>query len=83
MTVQKQVVEEFLLMRREYGTGMILVTHNIGGSGKNVGSDPGFKEWKTNGYGETSQVLKSSQNPYTRKLMDSVLHLKRCREEYK
>ena len=30
VTVQKQVAEELLLMRREYHTAMILVTHNIG-----------------------------------------------------
>ena len=29
VTIQKQVVEEMLLMR-EYGTAMIVVTHNIG-----------------------------------------------------
>ena len=30
VTIQKQVVEEMLLMREEYGTAMIVVTHNIG-----------------------------------------------------
>ena len=30
VTVQKQVVEELLMMRKEYQTAMILVTHNIG-----------------------------------------------------
>ena len=30
VTVQKQVVEEMLLMRREYETAMVVVTHNIG-----------------------------------------------------
>lgn len=30
VTIQKQVVEEMLLMRKEYGTAMIIVTHNIG-----------------------------------------------------
>lgn len=30
VTVQKQVVEELLFMRQEYGTSMILVTHNMG-----------------------------------------------------
>ncbi len=83
MTVQKQVVEEFLLMRREYGTAMILVTHNIGVAEKMSDQILVLKNGKQMDYGETSQVLKSSQNPYTRKLMDSVLHLKRCREEYK
>ena len=29
VTIQKQVVEEMLLMRKEYGTAMIVVTHNI------------------------------------------------------
>ncbi len=30
VTVQKQVVEELKLMRKEYGTAMIVVTHNMG-----------------------------------------------------
>lgn len=30
VTVQKQVVEEILLMRDEFQTSMILVTHNMG-----------------------------------------------------
>ena len=30
VTVQKQVAEELLFMRKTYNTAMILVTHNIG-----------------------------------------------------
>ena len=83
MTVQKQVVEEFLLMRREYGTSMILVTHNIGVAEKMSDQILVLKNGQQMEYGETSHVLKNPQNPYTRKLLESVLHLKRCREENK
>lgn len=36
--IQKQVVEELLMIRREYGTSMILVTHNLGGGPADSGT---------------------------------------------
>lgn len=77
VTVQKQVVEEMKLMRREYGTAMILVTHNIGVVGVMADQVLVLQQGRMMDYGPADQVLNHSKNAYTRKLMDSVLHLRR------
>lgn len=77
VTVQKQVVEEMLLMRKEYGTAMIVVTHNIGVVGKMADKVLVLKNGEVREYGETAQVLEAPEDPYTRELMNSVLRLKR------
>lgn len=80
VTVQKQVVEELLLMRKEYHTAMILVTHNIGVVRKMADRILVLKNGLVRDYGETEKVLDHSQDDYTQKLMNSVLHLKRDAE---
>lgn len=80
VTVQKQVVEELLLMRKEYHTAMILVTHNIGVVRKMADRILVLKNGQVRDYGETGKVLNCSQDTYTQKLMNSVLHLKRDAE---
>ena len=77
VTVQKQVVEELLLMRKEYHTAMILVTHNIGVVRAMADRILVLQNGIVRDYGETENVLDYSQDPYTQKLMNSVLHLKR------
>ena len=76
VTVQKQVVEELLLMRKEYNTAMILVTHNIGVARILVLQNGQVRE-----YGETEAVLDHPKDPYTKKLMGSVLHLNRAENQ--
>lgn len=80
VTVQKQVVEELLLMRKEYHTAMILVTHNIGVVRMMADRILVLKNGLVRDYGETEKVLDHSQDAYTQKLMNSVLHLKRDTE---
>lgn len=77
VTVQKQVVEELLLMRKEYHTAMILVTHNIGVVRKMADRILVLKNGQVREYGETEKVLNHSQDSYTQELMNSVLRLKR------
>lgn len=77
VTVQKQVVEELLLMRKEYHTAMILVTHNIGVVKMMADRILVLQNGVVRDYGETDAVLNHSEDPYTKKLMSSVLHLKR------
>lgn len=79
VTVQKQVVEELLLMRREYDTAMILVTHNIGVVRLMADRTLVLQNGQVREYGETEAVLDHSEDPYTKTLMSSVLHLKRDR----
>lgn len=77
VTIQKQVVEEMLLMRREYGTAMIVVTHNIGVVEKMADKVLVLKNGKVREYGKTAQVLTAPEDPYTKELMSSVPRLKR------
>lgn len=77
VTVQKQVVEEMKLMREEYGTAMILVTHNIGVVRAAADQVLVLQHGEVMDYGPTERVLKHSENAYTKKLMSSVLHLRR------
>lgn len=79
VTVQKQVVEEMKLMRKEYGTAMILVTHNIGVVGAMADQVLVLQNGKMMDYGPADRVLNYSENAYTKTLMDSVLHLRRDR----
>lgn len=79
VTVQKQVAEELLLMRREYHTAMILVTHNIGLVKKTADKILVLKDGRVREYGKTADVLENPRDLYTKKLMDSVLSLKRTR----
>lgn len=76
VTVQAQVVKEMKLMCREYGTAMILVTHNIGVVGAMADQVLVLRHGNRMDYGPAEHVLKHSENPYTKRLMDSVLHLK-------
>lgn len=75
VTVQKQVVEELLLMRKEYHTAMILVTHNIGVVKMMADRILVLQNGVVREYGETDAVLNHSEDSYTKKLMSSVLHL--------
>ena len=79
VTVQKRVMEELLQMRREYGTAMILVTHNIGLASAMADQILVMKSGKMMDYGPTDYVLHHSDNPYTRNLMNSVMHLNRVK----
>ena len=77
VTVQKQVVEELKLMRDTYETAMIVVTHNIGVVSVLADQVLVLQNGSVMDYGSTDRVLNNSENSYTKKLMDSVLHLKR------
>lgn len=77
VTVQKQVMEEMKLLRSEYGTAMILVTHNIGLVGAMADKVLVLHNGRMMDYGPTDRVLNHSENEYTKKLMGSVLRLRR------
>ena len=77
VSVQKQVVEEMLLVRRTFGTAIVLVTHNIGVIGAMADRVLVMKNGEMVEYGETQQVLKHPREDYTRLLMSAVPRLKR------
>ena len=77
VSVQKQVVEEMLLVRRTFGTAIVLVTHNIGVVGAMADRVLVMKNGRTVEYGETRQVLEHPREEYTRTLMSAVPRLRR------
>ena len=78
VSVQKQVVEEMLLLRESVGTAIVLVTHNIGVIGAMADKVLVMKNGETVEYGETKQVLNNPQEEYTRTLMSAVPKLRRA-----
>ena len=77
VSVQKQVVEEMLLVRKTFGTSIVLVTHNIGVIGAMADRVLVMKNGEMVEYGETQQVLNDPKEDYTRLLMSAVPKLKR------
>ena len=77
VSVQKQVVEEMLLVRENFGTAIVLVTHNIGVIGAMADKVLVMKNGEMVEYGETQQVLNDPKEDYTRLLMSAVPKLKR------
>ena len=77
VSVQKQVVEEMLLVRRTFGTSIVLVTHNIGVIAAMADKVLVMKDGEMVEYGETQQVLNDPKEAYTRTLMSAVPKLRR------
>ena len=77
VSVQKQVVEEMLLVRRTFGTSIVLVTHNIGVIGAMADRVLVMRNGEMVEYGETRQVLEDPKEEYTKLLMSAVPRLRR------
>lgn len=77
VSIQKQVVNEMLKVRDMYGTGIIIVTHNIGVIRRMADKVLVMKDGKMIEYGEACQVIADPQQEYTKKLMAAVPKLKR------
>lgn len=80
VSVQKQAVEEMLQVRRQLGTAIVIVTHNIGVAGAMADRVMVMRDGQCVEYGEAAQVLRDPQESYTKALMDAVPRLKMSRE---
>lgn len=78
VAVQRQVVEEMLNVREVFGTAIIIVTHDIGVVSAMADSILVLQNGNVMEYGRASDVLKSPQNEYTRKLLGAVPRLRRA-----
>ena len=78
VSVQKQVLEELLLLRKTYGTAIVLVAHNIGVIGAMADRVLVMQDGRTVEYGETQTVLQNPQASYTRMLLSAVPRLRRA-----
>lgn len=76
-SVQKQVVQEMLFLRKLYGTAIILVTHNMEVISAIADSVIVLKNGHIMEYGTARQVLNESQNEYTKALLAAVPKLRR------
>ena len=77
VTVQLQVLREMKKLRDMYGTSIVLVTHNIGVVNYLADHVAVMHQGKRVEYGTKEDVLNHPQDAYTKKLIGSVLHLKR------
>lgn len=75
--IQRQVINEMLMMRKLYGTSMILVTHHIGVVRAMADRILVLKDGHIVESGCTREVLEHPVNSYTKLLMASVPHLRR------
>jgi len=77
VSVQKQVVEEVLLVRKTFGTAIVIVTQNIGVIGAMEDKVLVMKDGKMVEYVGMKQVLERPRELYTQKLMAAVPRLRR------
>ena len=81
VTVQKQVVEKLLELRREEGTARAGVSHNSGVGRAMADQVLVLKEGCMVEYGRLEEVLEHPKEAYTRQLLSSALTLRRAKEE--
>ena len=77
VSVQKQVIDELLLLRRTFGTAIVLVTHNIGIIRAMADQVLILQNGSMVEYGNTQAVLERPQADYTRALLAAVPKLRR------
>ncbi len=77
VSVQKQVVDEMLMVRELFGTSIVLVTHNIGVIGAMADQVLVMKNGEVVEYGDCKEILENPREAYTRELMAAVPRIKR------
>ena len=77
VSVQKQVVEEMLMVRETFGTTILLVTHNLGVIRAMADKMLVLHQGETMEYGKTKEVLANPQSEYTKRLLAAVPVLRR------
>ena len=77
VTIQKQVVEEMLMIRETFGTAIVLVAHNLGVIGAMADNVLVLKDGVCVEYGKTQEVLSNPQANYTKALLAAVPRLRR------
>lgn len=77
VTIQKQVVEEMLMVRETFGTAIVLVTHNLGVIGAMTDRVLVLENGRCVECGSTRQVLSQPRADYTKALLAAVPRLRR------
>lgn len=72
VTTQAQIVGEMARLRRDYGTAILLVTHNLGVAAYLSDRILVLRQGSVEEAGDRETILHASTNHYTRSLLDSV-----------
>lgn len=72
VTTQAQIIRQFMELRDEYGTGIILVTHNLGVAAYMADQLVVMKNGDVVDRGDREYILHQSRHPYTKTLLDAV-----------
>lgn len=72
VTTQAQIVGEMARLRRDYGTAILLVTHNLGVAAYLSDRILVMRHGRIEEAGNRDTILQSSTNAYTRSLLESV-----------
>lgn len=77
VTVQAQVVRELMRMRDFCGTGIAIVTHNIGAVEHMADKIAVMYQGRLVEYGDRKDIIENPKEEYTRKLLGAVLRIRR------
>ena len=72
VTTQAQIVRQMMELRDEYGTSIIIVTHDLGVASYMADKVVVMKNGVIEDQGSRQHILHETDNAYTRKLMDAV-----------
>ena len=72
VTTQAQIVRQMMELRDEFGTSIIIVTHNIGVAAYMGDKIIVMQHGKVVDEGDRDHILHHSEDPYTKSLMESV-----------
>ena len=72
VTTQAQIVRQFMDLRDEYGTGIIIVTHDLGVASYMGDKIVVMRNGEIVDQGERDYIINQSKNDYTNMLMDAV-----------
>lgn len=75
VSIQKQVIDELLLLREKFGTALIIITHHMGVVSKMADKVGVMYGGRLIEYGSCKKVLKDPAHPYTRALLQAVPRL--------
>ncbi len=72
VTTQAQIIRQFMDLKDEYGTSIIIVTHNLGVAAYMSDDLIVMKDGVIEDHGNRDYILHQSDNPYTKMLLEAV-----------